>query len=229
MWNNKELYKYIFSFILGDGGVYIDKRDWGTVGANAWFQSTKTEKNLDLLEKEKLVLDEITSNKIIRFDGHPAIIQGKETYTKPFYRLISSRHPVFSEFRRRLYPNGIKVLDPHYLKLFDKESLAILFMDDGTTSKKQYGCNVELCTQNFCYGDNLLLKKHIKDTLDLEFNVTQRNYKTKVMYSLVLRTKDQERFVNLVSEFITPSFEYKINTINESKTNHNRLSPSLEG
>ena len=131
--DKKELYKYIHAFILGDGGVYRDKRDNG----NSFLQTVKTEKNLDFLEWAKPILEEVTSVEINRYEGN------KSVNCKPFYRLTTKRHPIYTKFRQRMYPNGYKCLDPHYLKLLDWETLAILFMDDGSVSnnvsKKSYG------------------------------------------------------------------------------------------
>lgn len=206
MYSKKELVKYTAAYIIGDGGVYVGSN--GEI--NARFQTVKTERNLDFLEWVRGIINNITSTTLTRFDGEYHTINGKLTYTKPHYRLVSKCHPFFTKFRNRMYLNGRKVIDPHYLKLMDWEMLAIIYMDDGTISKGDYNYNLELCTQSFSYGDNLLLKKSIKEKLDIEFNIRSRNLSSGIKYSLYLRQRDMYKFLSNVEEFILPSFSYKI-------------------
>jgi hypothetical protein len=51
-----------------------------------------------------------------------------------------------------------------------------------------------------------LLKKALKDKLDLEWNIN-RNGK---YYYLRLRSKDNGKFINNIRPFITESFKYKV-------------------
>jgi hypothetical protein len=147
---------------------------------------------------------------------HEDVICGVKCTVQPMYRLRTSRHPFFNPFRERLYSTGNKIIDPHYLKLLDWEMLAILYQDDGSishyisSSNKAYN-TVELATHRYSYGDNLLLKKAIKETMDIEFNVCQVRRKDKLYYRLNLRQKDVSKFIDGISKFVLPSFEYKLN------------------
>jgi hypothetical protein len=57
------------------------------------------------------------------------------------------------------------------------------------------------------YGDQLLLKKAIKENLDLEFNVVKTGNK---YYTLRLRSKDLEKFMNGIKPYVLDSFQYKL-------------------
>lgn len=214
MRDNKALTKYVAAFVYGDGTIGKDKRDNG----NCWFTTVKTEVNKDFIDFASDILSNITKVNVTKYEP--------DSNTKPYFRLETLRHPFYNSFRERFYGTGKKAVDPHYLTLLDWETLAILYMDDGTISKttsngKYEKYNLELCTQGFTYGDNWLLKRAIKEKLDIEFNIHQRNLNNRIMYSLYLRQKDMLTFLEKVSPFILPSFIYKITPIDfyKSRTN----------
>jgi hypothetical protein len=96
------------------------------------------------------------------------------------------------------------------LTLLDAQALAIIYMADGSCvyDKRSPNAkpNVTLNTKGFSYGDNWLLKKEIKEKLNLEFNIQrQNNY-----WYLRLRSKDFEVFIDMIRGFVTPSFSYKL-------------------
>jgi len=223
--NNLELYKYIHAFILGDGGVYVDKSE---VNSNAWFQTTKTEKNLDFIEFAEDIIKNITGCTIKRHETQSNSINGKEFITKPYYRLVSKRHPTFTKFRHRMYPNGYKCLDPHYLKLLDWETLAILYMDDGTRFTKHYHkpygdytyYGVELCTHSFSFADNLMLSQIIKEKLNLTFFIDKVNLKSGLKYKLRMSQKDNNKFYDGLYKYILPSFVYKLENIHTTDSDN---------
>jgi hypothetical protein len=133
-------------------------------------------------------------------------------------RLESRVHPTLTKIHERIYIDGKKVIDPHMLTMLDAEALAIVFMADGSRYIDKR-CNASssytLNTKGFSYGDNLLLKQTIRDKLGLEFNV-HRNGK---YWYLSLRTKDNDRFEQLVLPYMQKSFLYKLG----------RLAPQVEG
>lgn len=219
MRNEKELTKYVSAFLYGDSSITKDKRDNG----NCVFECCQIADHLDYLEWMKAILEDITSFKLSPRPGYEekqdAEIMGIKTHIKAQYRLRSARHPFFNSFRFRLYGTGKKIIDPHYLKLLDWETLAILYMDDGyishPISTNKYGNSypqdiLGLCTNGYSYGDNLLLKKAIKDLFDIEFNVSEERQNGNLQYRLKLRSKDIVKFLDGISKYIVPSFEYKL-------------------
>lgn len=219
MRNNKELTKYVASFAFGDGSIVIDKRDYGN-GGNAVFECTQKEDNLDFLLWKKQILEEISSCSITRIERpSPIFPNGKTANVKPQYRIRTSRHPFFNKFRERLYPDGTKTIDPHYFTLFDEESLAIWYMDDGylarDTEKRNknlhYRFRVGLCTQSYSLVENIYIKDFIKKRFGLEFNINKVKYPSGIKHNLRLDYQDQvEKFIEIVKPYILPSFSYKI-------------------
>ncbi len=198
---SKELSKYLYYYSTFDGGLYISRGC-----SNAKFILNMLEKNKDYIERVKKVLEDakigcrLTSRKDYNVDG---------CERQPQLRLESKTHPKLTKIWERIYIDGRKVIDPHMLTLLDDEALAIIFMADGSRHVDKR-CNAtpqyRLNTKGFSYGDNWLLKKAIKEKLDLEFNIHRQN---KYWY-LSLRTKDSLRFEEIASPYILESFNYKL-------------------
>lgn len=202
--DKKQLTKLVSYFALGDGGVYYS-------GNNCKFIMNMRSKNRDYIDWVASVLSEITSVKVREVPDY-----NTDGYTRqPLTRLETSTHPFFTVIRERIYIDKYKGIDPHSLKLLDWETLAILYMCDGSLyidkpcNKKQLvnpSYNVYLHMKRLSYGDQFLLKKALKETLDLEFNINKAgNY-----YNMRLRAKDVVKFMNGVSPYVLPSFSYKL-------------------
>jgi hypothetical protein len=198
---SKELSKRLYYFSTFDGGVYRAERS-----TNAMFVMNMKKENSDYVKKVRDTLVEagigcsITDRKL-QDDGFNR---------QPQITLSSKGHPKLTTIRDRIYIDGRKVIDPHMLTMMDAEALAIIFMADGSRvyDKRSPNAkpNITLNTKGFSYGCNFLLKKAIKETLDLEFNIQrQNNY-----WYLRLRAKDVDKFDELVSPFVLPSFNYKL-------------------
>ncbi|MNY53507.1 hypothetical protein D3C86_1892700 [compost metagenome] len=92
-------------------------------------------------------------------------------------------------------------------------------MCDGCLGKNNARENSFTTTLNLCrlsYGDQLLLKKTLKDKFDLEWNVVKTNRK---YFTLRLRSKDFDKFMKGIEPFVFESFKYKleIRTTNPSE------------
>lgn len=191
----KDLYRYISAFVMGDGGVYYS-------GKNCRMVLNSIEK--DYIMWKKQILENLTS-----VNYH--VVEDKRTDfdRKPLHVLTTRAHPTYTKVRKRVYTDNYRGIDPHYLKLLDWEVLAILFMDDGSCHKDKR-CNatpsVSLNTKRLSYGDSWLLKRAIKDTLGIEFNVHRHNNR----YYLSLRAKDYSKFKDNVSEYVLDCFQYKL-------------------
>jgi hypothetical protein len=199
---SKELNKKLYYFSTFDGGLYLVGNS-----TNAKFIINMKKENLDFVEKIEDTLKEARIG-FTRVDRKDYNTDGFNR--KPQVRLESKNHPLLTKIFERIYIDGKKVIDPHMLTMLDAEALAIIFMADGSRvqdkrspeSKPNYTLN----TKGFSYGDNWLLKKTIKDIFDIEFNINrQNNY-----WYLRLRAKDVEKFEQIVSPFILPSFSYKL-------------------
>lgn len=199
--SDKELIKKLYYYSTFDGGLYLVG---GSVNASYILNMKK--ENLDYVKNVEKTLIGLgigcsISDRVLKEDGFTR---------QPQVTLRSKSHPKLTKLHDRIYINGHKVIDPHMLTLLDAEALAIIFMADGSCvydkRSPEAKPNITLNTKGFSYGDNWLLKKEIKEKLDLEFNIQrQNNY-----WYLRLRAKDVDKFFDLVCNFVTSSFNYKL-------------------
>lgn len=206
--DKKQLMKLISFMVMGDGSVYRNRG----IG-NYLFSMNMVEEHRDFLEYCKSVLENVTSCKIVE--------QPRDFPRKNQLKLYTPVHPYFNVLRERIYVDQYKSVDNHILKLLDYEALAILYMCDGclgkyinpTSGLVSYNTTLNLC--RLSYGDLFILKKALKDNLDLEFNIVKTNTK---YFTLRLRSRDFDKFINGIAPYIAQSFLYKIDfrTINPS-------------
>ena len=202
--NKKELTKLLSYFIMGDGGVYVTKQ-------NAKFVMNMKAENKDYIDWVDNVLSEITGTKQYERKDYNA----DGCTRQPQIRLESNCHPMLTTLRDRIYTDGYKGIDPHALKLLDWEAMAILYMCDGCLHEDKpnpkkglvnSSWNLTLNMKRLSYGDQLLLKEAIRDTLGMEFNINRHGK----YYYMRLRSKDVEQFCVNVLPYIKDSFSYKI-------------------
>lgn len=212
--DKKQLVKLISYFIMGDGGVYSQNDK-----TYSFIMNMKQE-NEDYVNWVTSVLSELTEVKTkvqpdYNTDGYKR---------KPLVRLWTKNHPLYAKMRERIYTDKYKGLDPHALKMLDYEALSILYMCDGgfyidpPSVKKGLvnpSYNIHLHMKRLSYGDQFLLKKALKERLDLEWNINRAGK----YYMLRLRTKDVDKFMEGVRPYILPSFNYKLKNPNEKPTN----------
>ena len=198
---SKDLIKRLYYFSTFDGGLYLTGRC-----INAKFIMNMRKDNIDYVEKVKQSLEEL--NIGVRVSDRPDYnTDGCKRAEQ--VRIESKTHPKLTAIWERIYLNGHKVIDPHMLTLLDAEALAIIFMADGGryVDKRCDATPIySLHTKGFSYGDNLMLKKALKEKLDLEFNINRHGK----YWFLRLRAKDSAKFEKIVSEYVLPSFKYKL-------------------
>jgi hypothetical protein len=207
--DKKQFTKLSSYFTMGDGGVYSQNDKTYN------FIMNMREENMDYINWVAEVLSELTEVKTklqpdYNTDGYNR---------KPLVRLWTKNHPWYAKLRERIYTDKYKGLDPHALKMLDFEALAILYMCDGSlyidppSEKKGLvnpSYNVALNMKRLSYGDQFILKKALKDILDLEWNINRHGK----YYYLRLRTKDVDKFMEGVRPYILPSFNYKLKNPN---------------
>lgn len=192
--------KYVVAFTYGDGCIAIMKSH-----KNARFQAAQLAENRDYIEWRGDILSHLTKIHYNEYVSRTSPMIG--TYTRD--------HPLYTRVHARMYHSGRKTVDPHYLKFFDWETLAIFYQDDGNWRfRPQAGSitpEVRIASHNFTYAENLMFKRMLKERFDLEWNLQRQVYKNMVSYYyLSLRVKDYSKFVNGIRPYIKPSFEYKL-------------------
>lgn len=216
--DKKQLVKLVSYIVMGDGGLYITGRC-----DNAKFIMNMKKENQDYILYCKDILENVTSVKIYNRKDYNT----DGCNRKPQLRIETKVHPFFTAIKDRIYTDKYKGIDPHALKMLDAEALAILYMCDGSLhieepnekkGLKSNSYNVSLNMKRLSYGDQFILKKALKEYLDLEWNINQHG---KYWY-LRLRCKDVDKFMTLIEPHILPSFQYKLKeefrTINSEKS-----------
>ena len=202
--DKKELTKLVSYFIMGDGGAYIIKK-------NAKFIMNMRAENKDYIDWVDSVFSTFVGTK--QYERKDYNTDG--CVRKPQIRIETATHPFITTIRNRIYTEGYKGIDPHALKLLDWESMAILYMCDGCLHEekpnpkkglKNSSWNLTLNMKRLSYGDQLLLKQAIRDTLGVEFNINRQGG----YYYMRLRSRDVSTFCEGVRPYIKDSFSYKI-------------------
>lgn len=207
--DRKYITKIVAASLLGDATIYIPNDG----SKNAKLVIAQTEEHKDYIDLLADVLGEITNVSI----SEPKTPKHMPQAKKQIF-LTTRVHPFYTNFRQRMYPNGCKIVDPHYLTLLDWEFLAHWYVQDGHISSRMQGSYQDIqsgiATHSFSYGDNLLLKEAIKDKLGIEYNIRSGSKKDgSRVYHLALRRSSLPRFLENITPFIVPSFQYKVRTI----------------
>jgi hypothetical protein len=202
--NQRELIKYIAYFTMGDGCIYQPKTT-----RYPYIRITHIEDHEEYIRWKYSILSEITSCSFKLIEQH------KNSYgKKKLWEVRSKTHPIYQKVRNRLYIGNCRVIDPHYLKLMDWEALSILYQDDGGicwSEKRPDRTPIATLNMNrYSYGDLMLVKKILRDRLNLEWNIQKAGHG---IYKLALRTKDYPRLVEEIQPYIFKSFKYKIRTV----------------
>lgn len=197
--DKKDLVKLISFITMGDGSVYKNKGS-----ANCLFSFSQTSDHRDFINYVAAIVSNVAPVKIIE--------EKREAPRKDMIKVYTPVHPFFNKMRDRIYVDSYKSLDEHALKMLDFEALAILYMCDGCYGKSlnNHGSVARTVTLNLCrlsYGDQLLLKKALKDKLDLEWNVVKTGGK---YHALRLRMKDFDKFMLGILPYMLDSFSYKL-------------------
>lgn len=200
--NRLYIMKIIAASLLGDGCVHIPQ-DY----KNALYSTCKTVNHRDYVDWLKDRLSTVT--KVNESLHQPGMKNAKQLIN------ISTRsHPIYTKFRNRMYPNGIKAVDPHYLKLMDWEFMAVWFQEDGTLHtryrKNCYEMQASIATMCFTYGDHLLLARAIQEKLDIPAHIRAVKARNGVrQYMLTFRRKFIPILLDGISPYVAPSFQYK--------------------
>lgn len=213
--NKKEFIKIIHASILGDG--YFYKVDQGNIKQNTHYAFKQQERHKDYVEYLADIVENLTKVHVYY----------KEPYTdkrgyniKGQYEIKTMRHPTYKKMYNRLYRHvgntHIKNLDPHYMKLIDWHTLGIMYMDDGwidiTENKtKENYVRVSLATHCFTYYENIVLTSMLWEKFGVRFNVKRHKQKSGEYKYYLDSSKDHaKKFIDGVTPFILPSFNYKL-------------------
>lgn len=217
--NRKELIKLVSSFVIGDGalsnlkrypvnGKHGEKRE-----KNSKYYLKQLSTHRDYVEWQASILEGLTKVSITTTSEY---IDNRGYKCKEQLVLKTHCHPFYTQMRQNFYINNFKIINPHYLKLWDAQTLAILYMDDGWLEKTQREdgkiyYRIGISTHSYTYGDNMLLKEMIKEKFAIEFDIQKHKQKSGEYLYYLRNTKDNSlRFIDLVAPYVLSSFQYKI-------------------
>lgn len=218
--DNKELTRLISSFVIGDGALSNLKRhrkedtDYKrNYKKNSKYYIKQLSVHKDYIDWQANILESLTRVNIVTSNE---FIDNRGFTNHEKLQLTTLCHPFYTTMRNNFYINNEKIINPHYLKLWDVQSLAILYMDDGWLEKKvndngSIYYRIGIATHSYSYGDNMLLKKLMKEKFAIEFDIKRHKQKSGE-YKFYLRNSKNNslRFIDLVEPHIFSSFQYKI-------------------
>lgn len=201
--DQKVLTKYVAAFLLGDGSIMSDTK---LPNNNKRFACSQIALNEDYILWRADILSNISPVKIYLREHKANQNESLTTMTRSL--------PFYTNFRERLYISGVKRIDPHYLKLLDWETMAIFYQDDGNLHIDRGTPYVKICTNGYSYGDHLIFVRAVKEKLNIEMNIVPLRTKNGIQYNLKLPRRFVETFIEGVSPYVLPSFQYKIDLSN---------------
>jgi hypothetical protein len=204
---NTTLIKLVSAMVLGDGALRV----WRGKPPAAYNLSQIAD-HKDYVDWQASVLEELTAVKVRQYD---AFVDDKGVSRKSRLMLETRTHPLYTLLYSRIYNNNVKSISLHDLKLFDWQSAAIWYMDDGYRLKaadNYNNGNVFLCTDSYSHSEVIMLQKVIYEKLGIPFDVSPRGVKKDGTrsYRLKARKDNANRFIDGVAPYLFPSFEYKL-------------------
>jgi hypothetical protein len=137
--DKKELTKLVSSFVIGDGtlsnlkrypvnGKYKENKE-----KNSKYSIKQLSIHKDYIDWQTEILENLTR---VRATIIPEHVDNRGYTSHEMISLVTMRHPFYTKMRNNCYLDNRKTINPHFLKLWDAQSLATLYMDDGWLEKK---------------------------------------------------------------------------------------------
>jgi hypothetical protein len=200
---SEEQKQIIDGCVFGDGSISTTHS-----GISSYFSLTTIHK--EFAEHLKAVISLPFREKLRCRKSRQIVIRGKEYKTKESYELISRTDKSLTSFRKRWYPNGIKIIPPD-LELTPL-CMKYWFYGDGCASFVKYKdipdayVRINFCTNCFTIPDcELLQSKLEKIGLKFAIYLSSRNQPIFV----TLKTSTVLDFFDYMGECTVPCFEYK--------------------
>jgi len=134
----------------------------------------------------------------------------------PTYSFSARSHWEIIELRHRFYPDGENETIPNDIESdLDELTMAIWFMDDGTTSVRKKTPQkyriVEICTDRLSEQDVNILISALRNRWGIKSRIHWNPNKTVKKYPRIrMFGNNADRFLDIVSPFIHPSMQYKL-------------------
>lgn len=181
----------IYGTMLGDGYV----RPPGKI---VIAQGVKQRAYLEWKREKLLPFITRTEPDLIPAPGGPYSADGTLTY-------YSVTHPWVKELRQKMYGSGRKALYPEWLEALTPLSLAVWFMDDGSSNR--YDKTMVISSLSFTYEENAELCR----LLERRWDIWGKVYHAKrAMYGLRFGAEAATHLRELIAPLIPPFMAYKV-------------------
>lgn len=117
--------------------------------------------------------------------------------------IVTRTHSFFTRLRKLYYPEGKKRIRRKILNKFTPLSLAVWFMDDGTSDKKR---RVWLSTNSFSEKEQGIIQRYFLEKWGIDTRVVKERNQFKISFT----TDGSRKFCDLVKPYIIPSMRYKL-------------------
>jgi phosphate starvation-inducible protein PhoH len=186
----KENYDMILGWMLGDGSI----------GRN------RSEQTSYRISKTHGLHQEEYSNWCMGVIGGNYRKSLKSGYTgKPLCGFVSNSMSLDQKFVSSFW-NGKKYLTPEIEKYFTKRTLALWFMDDGSTNYTSTSCYSRIHSEGFSFEENSILVNILKSKFDLDAKIISSKQK---YFYLEFNKENTEKLHNLLKSHIHPNLLYK--------------------
>jgi len=184
----------IVGSILGDGTLRVGE---GAINVNLKIEHGLAQQEYVLWKYQILKNWVFTEPKIsyrYRSDG--------EKYAKSlWFRTI--RHPLLTDFYKRFYKDGKKIIPKDINQEINPLALAIWIMDDGSLSYNR----IDISTYSFTKSEIDLLVKSLSE----KFALTAKYYRDRDKgYRMYFNTRETKNLIEIIKPYIIDSMKYKI-------------------
>lgn len=201
--------------IMADGSIE-KQRTSGIKGVAAPLEITHTSKNLDYIKFIGEILKFLNIEYSINEHN-----KSTETKTYQLFRLYTERTEWFKELRDIIYDeNRVKMFPESIYRRFNKLSLLLLYLDDGTLRVRFYPgtskireARISLCLDSFTYEELMGFKKYLEETWGIKTGIYRhsKNLPNNRGFRLWTNTENTKKFMEIIDEYyeLIPSMQYK--------------------
>lgn len=191
LFNNEQI-SFLIGTLLGDGS--IDNKGYLKFG--------HSDAQIEYLQLKSELFNGRIHNK--RVSGS---YKGKTYYA---YNMHCARNSQIDILRDVFYIDGKKSVR-NVLDRIDEKALAFWYADDGTISDNGNGHHVIFCTESFDEDENEMLVEMLQNRFGIEAKVYRHRTASDSTKSRIrILARSQDKFFELISQYIIPSLEYKL-------------------
>lgn len=204
---SNDQYQIVLGTLMGDGClIKSSKTELSNLYKVFW---THSEKQVDYLSWIKEQMFPFSVGKLIKYQRTDRVRKNGDPLIQ--YHLQTIGHDAFNRIHNILYRGTKKFVTRRYLNKLDLLGIATWYMDDGSYSIKNK--SMVLCTNGFSLSENRTIQKWFWQKFKIECKISKTTKKEtgKIYYYLRFCVKDTIKFQDLISKYMIPSMQYKLN------------------